>query len=146
MLYSRVEHVLMGQPRCRGIEVARLDAGRLLEERGLLHIRGIRHELADAAVLQCDVAADGSALEELESVVVDVGDLAERLMLLERLVFLLALQKVHDDELVWNVEFLEDSTDALSAGGYGKAVELEDHVAEVSAMQEYAEVETLLRR
>ena len=78
------------------MEVALLDARRLLEQRRLLHVRRVRDELPDA-VLEGEVTADRAGLEQLEAVVVDVRNLAERLPRFEARVLVLALEDVDVD-------------------------------------------------
>lgn len=127
-MYVRFEDLLVRNATGKGVEVAALDADGLLEERCGLQIAGVwDNGVALSAVLRRNVPADSTALEEDETIVVDVGDLAERLFLEEGRGLVLALGEVDGDELILNVLLLQCCGDAASAGGDRVADKFENH-------------------
>ena len=117
----------MHEPVRRAVEVVLLDARRLLEERRLAHVRGVRDELPDAAVLEREVAADRAGLVEDEAVVVDVRHEPERLLCLVRARLVLVPEDVDDDHLVRDAQLLQHAPDGLRARERREPVEFDDH-------------------
>jgi len=120
-----LEDNLAGDPRCSRIEVGNLHRGSLLEETVCLRVGGVGKEVG--LVLDGEVTSDSAALVDEETVVLEDGDLAERLHFHEsgRLVF--TLHHVDGDQLEGNIKLLQDDGDTATAGGEREGMELEDH-------------------
>ena len=130
--YSRPEDLLGGQSASEHIKVASLNAGRLVEYRSCLEVRRVRDEgRALLSVLEGYVSGNRAALEKDETIVVDVGHLAERLLLKEACCLLLGLGTYVDGhELEGNPLLKQHRRDAPRASRGWTAEELEDHGGE----------------
>lgn len=126
---ARFEDLLDGNGAGQTVEIGRLDADRLLEEACGLEVRRIGDERGTLVlVLQGDVLANGTTLEELKAIVFDnVRDFAERLVLQVRGALVLAFREVDGDDFEWHLLLFENRGDAASAAGQGSANEFKDH-------------------
>lgn len=106
-LDSLFEHALDRKPRSIHVEVFCFYAGRLFEQYRLLQVCRVRDERPDASLLEREVARDRPTLVQLESIIVDVRDMPERLHRGEREGLVLALRRVDVHELVLDVELVE---------------------------------------
>jgi len=120
------EDLLGGDAAGRGIKVSGFDRSGLLEETvGKDVLGGVGEEVG--LVLEGEVAGDGAALVDELAIILEDGDLAERLELEEFGALVGAGHHVNVDELERNIEFLQDDSNATAAGGEGEGVELENH-------------------
>lgn len=100
----------------------------LLEKTKGLEITIIREKLSTlTSVLLGNVLADGSALVDQESIVIENRDSTKRLLGKMIWCLLLALGEVNGDELKVDVFLVENSENTLSTGGNLHAVEFESH-------------------
>ena len=65
----------------------------------------------------------------------DIWNLAKRLLFEVFWGFMLTFRKVDGDKLVWDLFFLQDSSDPTSAGRHRRAINFQDHFFDKVMMQ-----------
>ena len=128
--YVQLELALPREVPDGPLEVAHLDARRLLEPRRPLHVALRWYQRPEPPILEGEVAADRAGLEDLEAGVVgvdDVGDLAKGVVGAVGGGLVLELVEADLGELVRDCELCEDEQYALGRGRDRVAVHCDDH-------------------
>ena len=137
------EDLLHCDPRCVGFEIWLFDGYRLFEL-GVAFDIGRDEFGALVRKFGFNVTRDGSTLVKNESIVIlrntsdvecppetddthDIWNLAKRLLFEVFWGLVLTFRKVDGDKLVWDLFFLQDSSDPTSAGRHRRAVDFQDH-------------------
>lgn len=112
------------------LEVVQLDRSGLLEHRFLFETCG-KEGYAFVGILGSEISADSTAFKEDEAIVIDIGDLTERLLFQVLRRFMLAFHEIDVNQLERDLLLAQNNTNATRGGRLASSVELENHCDEM---------------